>query len=112
GIGRPCPIGSGAAREKRRKPPAWAPPSSAKSCERIAAASASQTIRAAAPSSPCHFRRFKPEIRRPPANTPRKTRDKRRLNAQLSIAASQTDGIERDCGASGAAVARGLAAEA
>src|SRR5262249_24597931 len=96
------------ARAKRRKAPASASLSSAKSCERIAAASASQTIRAAALSSLCHFRLCKPEIRRSPANAQGKTRDKHStFNTQLSIAAFETDDIERNRGASGAALAEG-----
>src|SRR5262249_55959695 len=75
-IARTFSNGSGAARGRETKAPAWASPSSAKPCERIAAVGASQTIRAEAPCSPSRFRLLTWERRRWPARAaPEATHD-------------------------------------
>src|SRR5262249_2593955 len=63
-------------------------PSSAKSCERMVAVSASRTIRAVAPASPSHFPHYKPQTRSSPAGALRETRDERRPQRATEQSAS------------------------
>src|SRR5262249_55001062 len=80
--------------------------SSAKSCERMVAVSASRTIQTAAPSSSFHFHPCNPQTRRSLAGALQEREHERRpRRATEHSVLLKTDDIERDCGASGAAVA-------